>query len=244
MSYDEIFTAFYTQFRVDANIPTGPGVSDSTKWDDQYTIGMRLANEAIHWWQHYDGTYWKELYDTYQSSGDGESIIVGQTTYDGPSDMVEAGGFVKIIDSNGNTVRSYAIVEPQEAQFQRDDAKYVYFTGDPNNGLTLNMNPAPDTAIGGMNIDFVYYKSPTEFASGSDITEMSNPYFIVNRMLANYFRGSRNPYYQSALRDSENELRIMQAENNSGSWANPWKLADNSGANFGASSSGESILGG
>lgn len=230
MDFDAIFISFYTQFRVDAQIP------DST--DDQYVIAMRLANEAISWWQHYDGTYWKELFDTYQNSGDGQTASTGVTQYDAPSDMVEAGGYTRIIDSNGNTVRTYPIIEPHEAQFKIDRGQYCYFTGDPTNGFVLNLNPSPDSAIDGMNIDFVYYKAPTQFTTGTDVTEMSNPYFIVHRMLANYFRGSRNPYYQSAQKDAENVLRIMQAENNSGSWANPWKLQDNSGAVFGSAQPG------
>ena len=62
---------------------------------------------------------------------------------------------------------------------------------------------------------------------------MPNPYFIVHRMLAQQFRASRNPYYSSALRDAEDALKIMQIDNNSGSWANPWSQADNSGTVFG-----------
>lgn len=230
MNFSEIFAAYYNLYRAEA---TTPGTTD-----DEYTIALRLANEAIQRWGNYDNTYWNGLFDTFQNSGDGTTVATGVTTYDGPSDMREAGGVAKIVDSNGNTVRTYPIIEPQEAQFKIDRGQYCYFTGDPNNGFTLNLNPAPDSAIDGMNIDFVYYKTPTLLTKGSDVPEMANPYFIVHRMLANRFRASRNPYYQSALRDSEDMLKIMQSENNSGSWANPWKLQDNSGASFGATQPG------
>jgi hypothetical protein len=229
MDYDSIFEAYYNLYRAESQTP------DSD--DDEYTIGMRLANEAISRWANYDGTYWKELFTTYQDSGEGSNITTDVTTYDAPSDFKEAGGFVKIMDSSGNTVRNYPILEPQEAQFRTDSGQYCYFTGDPGNGYVLNLNPAPDSAISGNAIDFVYYKTPTLFTTGTDITEMPNPYFIVHRMLSNRFRASRNPYYQSALRDAEDALRIMQTDNNSGSYANPWKLPDNSGAQFGASGS-------
>lgn len=230
MDYTAIFAAYYNLYRAEA---TTPGSTD-----DEYTIGLRLANEAIQRWANYDNVYWSQLFDTFQNSGDGTTVATGAMTYDGPSDMREAGGVAKIVDSNGNTVRTYPIIEPQEAQFKIDRGQYCYFTGDPNNGFTLNLNPAPDSAIDGMNIDFVYYKTPTLLTKGSDVPEMANPYFIVHRMLANRFRASRNPYYQSALRDSEDMLKIMQSENNSGSWANPWRLQDNSGASFGATQPG------
>ena len=98
----------------------------------------------------------------------------------------------------------------------------------------MNLNPAPPSSLNGKSIDYIYYKQPTEFTTGTDVTEMSNPYYIVHRMLANRFRASRNPYYQSANNEAENALRVMQMSNNSGTWANPWKLADNSGSVFGS----------
>lgn len=230
MDFDAIFTAYYGLYRAEATIPSST--------DDEYTIGLRLANEAINRWSSYDGVFWRELFDTFQGSGDGTTATTDVTTYDAPGDMRQAGGVVKIVDSNNNTLRTYPIIEPPEAQFKIDRGRYAYFTGDPNNGFTLNLNPAPDSAINGMNIDFVYYKTPTLLTTGSDVPEMSNPYFIVHRMLANRYRASRNPYYQAALRDSEDMLKIMQMENNSGTWASPWRLADNSGAAFGATQPG------
>lgn len=227
MTYSDIFTAFYRQYRAEATVPTSS--------DDEFTIGLSLANEAISRWANYDSTYWKELFTTAQenSTGGVVTITAGTSTYAAPTAMREAGGFVRIKDGSGNTLRSYQILDPQEAQFKSDDAQYCYFTGNPTDGFTLHLNPSPDTAINGMDIDYVYYKKPTEFTTGTSETEMANPYFIVHRMLANRFRASRNPYYSSALRDAEDALKIMKMENDSGNWANPWAVADNSGTSWG-----------
>lgn len=231
MTFAEIFTAFYTLFRADSDIPTSS--------DDEYTVGMRLANEAISRWANYDSTYWKELFTTLQSSTQVSpalttTITTGDTTYVAPTDFREAGGFVKIKDSAGKEVQRYPIIDPQEAQFRSDASTYCYFTGDMKNGHTLNLNPAPTSNLNGLDIDYVYYKSPSTFSTGTDLTEMANPYFIVHRMLAQQFRAARNPYYTSALRDAEDALKIMQSDNNSGSWANPWSQADNSGTQWGS----------
>jgi hypothetical protein len=227
MTFNEIFTAMYTLYRVEATVPTST--------DDEYTIALRLANEAISRWANYDSTYWKELYTTAQENSTGGVVTVtaGTSSYAAPTAMREAGGFVKITDGSGNTLRSYQIIDPQEAQFKSDNAQYCFFTGDPTGGFTLHLNPAPDTAIDGMNIDYVYYKNPTLFTTGTDTTEMANPYFIVHRVLANRFRASRNPYYSSALRDAEDALKIMKFDNDTGSWANPMKMVDNSGSGWG-----------
>lgn len=231
MTFDDIFQAYYTVFRADSDVPTST--------DDEYTVGLRLANEAINYWKAYDSTYWKELFTTLQSSTQTvpaltTTISTGVTTYTAPTDFSEAGGFVKIINSDGNVVQKYPIKEPQEVQFLGDDSDYCYFTGDPANGYVLHLNPSPTSNYNGMDIDYVYYKNPTELTTGTSTTEMSNPYFIVHRMLAQQFRASRNPYYSSALKDSENTIRTMQLSNNSGNWANPPTMTENSGSQWGA----------
>lgn len=230
MTFSEIFEAYYTLYRAEATTPVST--------DDESIIAMRFANEAINRWANYDGTYWKELFTTLGESTQVlpalvTTVTTGTATYDCPTDMREAGGLVKIIDANGNSVRNYRILEPQEAQFRDDNAQYAYFTGNPTNGFVLHLNPAPDSAIDGLTIDYVYYKKPTLFTDGTSTTEVPDPYFIVNRSLAQRYRASRNPYYQSALRDSEDELKVMKMDNDSGSWANPWKLTDNSGSTWG-----------
>lgn len=227
MNYDDIFEAYYVQYRAEAEVP------NST--DDEYLIGQPLANEAINRWANYDNTMWKELFTNAQSAGDGDlTIVEGQTEYATPADMKQVGGYVSISNLDGVTVARLKLVEPQEAQFRGDNASYAYFIGDPNSGFTLVINPAPTATWDGFGIDYIYYKQPTKITRGQDLTEMGDPYFIVHRMLANRFRASRNPYYSSAKADAEDALRTMQLTNNSGSWDNPWSLPDRSGTTWGA----------
>lgn len=232
-TFTNIFEMYYRLYRAEATVPTST--------DDEYTIAKSLVNEAISRWSNYDGVYWKELFTTAQTttgSGAVTTVASGTTTYAAPDDMREAGGFVKIKDSDGNTVQSYTIVDPQDAQFMSDDNTYCYFTGNPASGFTLNLNPAPTSNLDGKSIDYVYYKKPTELEDASDETECPNAMFLVHRMLANRFRASRNPYYSSALRDAEDALSIMKLDNDSGNWANPFKLQDRSGTVWGQQSGG------
>jgi uncharacterized protein YhfF len=230
-SYEKIFELYYTLYRAESTVPTSS--------DDEFIIGKRFANEAIARWANYDGVYWKELFTTLVTSGEGTTATTGTSEYDCPDDFREAGGYVSIKDTAGSTVRRYPIIEPQEAQFKGEGANYAYFTGNPSDGYVMHLNPAADTSIDGMTIDYVYYKKPTQFGTSSkSVTECPNAEFIAHRMLAMRYRASRNPFYQDALRDSEDALKIMKMDNDSGSWANPWKLADNSGAQFGSSRGG------
>lgn len=227
MTFDDIFEAYYNLYRLEAETPTSS--------DDEYPIAVRLANEAVNRWAAYDGTYWKELFTTLGLAGETQTIATATIEYDAPDDFKEAGGYLILRDATTNAVqRRVPIIEPQDAQFRNDNGSYCFFTGDPGNGYTLHLNPTPDTAIVGCTMDYTYYKTPTLMTiAGTEVSEMKEPYFMVHRMLANRFRGSRNPYYQSAKADAEDVLKTMQMTNNSGNWADPWKLADNSGSEWG-----------
>lgn len=225
--FDDIFEAYYALYRAEEDTPASS--------DAEYTIALRLANEAINRWENYDGVKWQPLYSTHQTENTGtQTISTGVKTYTAATNMRSAGGFVRVNDADGNMVQRYPIIEPQEAQFRDDNSNYAYFTGNPNNGFTLHINPAPPASLNGLDIDYVLYKKATRFTTGTDKTQVPDLYYIVHRMLANRFRISRNPYYNTALRDAENALRQMKMDNDAGTWANPWKLADNSGSSWGS----------
>jgi hypothetical protein len=226
MDFDDVFEAYYTQYRLEAEIPAST--------DDEYPIARRLCNEAINRWAGYDGTYWRELFTTLSLAGETQTIATATIEYSAPDDFKEAGGFLTLRDPDTNaTVQRIPIIEPQDAQFKGDDSVYCFFTGDPSNGHTLHINPTPTAPLIGCTLDYVYYKKPTLMVDGSSATEMREPYFMVHRMLANRFRGSRNPYYGSAKTDAEDVLKTMKMTNDSGNWADPWKLPDNSGSSWG-----------
>jgi len=221
MNFNEIFQAYYALYRADNDIPASG--------DTEYIVGMRMANEAINYWANYDGTYWNQLWSTNQIGGTaGQTIVAGTNTYDLPDDFAEIGGYIQLIDANGSVRHRIPRLDPQEVQFRVQDSDVAYIA---DGQLVFNKMPNSDNA--GMIIDYPYYRTPTTFEKGTDTTEMANPYFIVHRMLAQQFRASRNPYYQSALRDAEDAVRKMQLDNNSGSWDNPPQMVDNSGGGFG-----------
>lgn len=226
MTLEQLFAAYYTLYRLEADVPGNE--------DDEYKVFIQLAKEAINRWANYDNTLWRELFTTNVLDGGGDSTVTsGTTDYATSDNFQEAGGMVRLLDDEGNTRARYPLIEPHEAQTKGDTARYATVIGDPSNGYTLRLNPAPDDAIDGLTIEYDYYKRPTTLTNKSDVPEMSQPYFIVHRALANRFRGSRNPYYSSAKNDAEDVLKTMQLRNNSGTWTSPWTLPDNSGSSWG-----------
>lgn len=225
-TFDEIFTAYYTLYRSEAEVPV--------VGDDEYTIGLRLANEALNRWANYDDTFWVSLYTTNLTDGYGDdTMITGQRDYACSSNMKVPGGQVLLKDVNGNVKEVIKVIDASDAQFVGDLAMNAYFTRD-NTGWTLRFTAAPSDSEVGLKIDYTFYKKPTEYTQGTSISEIPNAYFVVHRMLGNRFRASRNPYYTTAIADSEEILKVMQLENNAGTPANPWKVQDYSGSSWGA----------
>lgn len=192
MDFDSIFTAYYTVFRADSDVPT----SD----DDEYTVGMRLANEAVNRWEHYDKTYWTQLYTTLQTDGGGTQVITtGTTDYLVPGNFREVGGFVKVKDANGNELQRYPIIEPQEAQFRGSYDTYCYFTKGQNYYSTGTASQSATTLTGsgttftsamvGMQVQYASGEVATITAFGSTTsltvspsqTVASTVYKIVNK---------------------------------------------------------------
>ena len=220
MNWAEIFNLYYTLYRLEAQVPDAS--------DDEYAIALRLSREAIDRWSRYEDTFWSELYAVAALTTDGTG------TYTAPTNMLKPAGQIQI----GN--RHVAIIDPNEAQFQGAQSRYAFFTGNSSSGYTLNLNPATNTA--GQPISFLYFKKPTQMVNAASVPDMSNPEYIVHRMLAMRFRGSRNwTAYQTALRDSEDILKTMKLENDTGTAANPFSLPDRSGAVFGADGNSNSF---
>lgn len=226
-TFTEIFAAYYRQYRAEATVPTSS--------EDEWTIALSLANEAVNYWENYDNTYWRELYATLQTASTGATttITTGTRTYAAPTAMKEVGGNVWVLDASSNIIQTYPIKELHEVQFLNENANFAYFTQAVTGLFTLNLNPAPPSSLNGKSLNYVYYKTATEFSTGASTTEMVNPYFVVHRMLASRFRNSRNPFRNDAKSDAENAIKVMQMRNNSGNWANPFALADTSGTQWG-----------
>ena len=225
MTYDEIFEQYYNLYRAEATTP------DSS--DDEYTIGMRFANNAILRWEKYDNTFWKELFTDTSLDKGGATVTTtaGTASYRAPELLRVLGGNVRLLDSNGKIVKRIPVLEPQEVQFKNEHANFVYLTGNNASGRKINFNVAPDQS--GLTIEYDYYKAANLITDGSSVPEMSNPDFMIDHMLSSRFRSSRNPYYGTAKRDAEAKLGQMKMENDSGTWANPWSVPDRSGSVWG-----------
>jgi len=148
--------------------------------DEDYTLATKYANASINMWFREGGMLWNELWVNLTDSnialnGD-KATVDGTLTYDCPSDMFFPGGYVRLVDSNGNSTY-YSVISTQKVQLLDDTSDNVcWFSGNPKTGYDLHFLNDPD---GVYTITYEYYKTPTELSGTTDVPEMSDPYFIV-----------------------------------------------------------------
>lgn len=229
MDFTTLFGLYYTRYRGEAT-PPGTG-------DDEWKIAVRNYNDAIMRMVTMDDTKWNFLWSTNQIENEGDSLEDGVVDYDAPDNMLEYGGLLTYVDATGNR-NNYPVLQPHEVQAASTSSSYGYFTGDPQNGWELHINPLPTTAQIGQLIDYQLYLNPPlldpDTEDGTSIIVAGDPAFFYNHMLANRFLNTSNyPSYQVALRDSEAALNGMKLKNNSGAYYRPWSLIDSSGDHWG-----------
>lgn len=245
MTFSQLFAHYYTLYRAEGTPPATT--------DDEWTIAIRLYNNALLRMAAMDDTKWNFLWGTLQTSTQVSPALVrtlatSTTTYVAPADMAEPGGLIAYVDSLGNRT-TYPVIQPHEVQTQGALTHYAYFTGDAQNGWTCHINPTPSTAEVGLSLDYIYYKKPTLLIASTDdgtvetgttVVAGGDPAFYYNHMLAQRYRADESySNYQTALRDAEEALKSMKLKNNSGSYYNQWSMQD-TGSGFGDTGVGDS----
>lgn len=188
---------------------------DNTTWsssDAEYLTARRLCKAAIQRWEYLEGVRWNELYTTLTAAADGtKTTTAGTYTYTCPTDMrvpPKADDYVRI---NGEFFQVVPLVKVQ--QLIKSSDRFVYFTGNPKLGYTMNVNPNL-TLVTGQVIEYEYYRNATYFTTTTSTTEMANPFFIVHDVLSKLYRGDGLlTESRDELQIAENLLQEMKAEN-------------------------------
>lgn len=246
MDFQSIFEEYYTLFRGDSAVPPTT--------DPEWAIAVRYGNAALRRLEQVENEKWSWLWTTAVAEGESttytaSSTIPTVTTYDGPSTMLEPGGFINLVSPDGKQSFKIDVIEPYQVQLQSGSAPYAFWTGGAQQGWTLHINLTGNSYTG-WTIDYPYYKQITTFNAttdaagnvaedGNTVTECPDPSFIINYILAYRLRSTRNyPSYQTAKADAETCLEGMQLKNRSGVDGHSWNLNDTSSGSFGTSGFG------
>lgn len=204
MTLDGIVQAVWTLYEGDTDTPSSG--------EEDYTLITRLANAAINRWEHEDGVFWSELWVNLTDAADGDKTSAdGTLAYDCPTDFLRPGGYVRLVDSNSNS-KYFSVIPIEKVQlFDNEDKQICYFTGNPQDGFTLNFLDDPD---GTYTIYYEYYKSADTLSATSDIPEMSDPYFIVYFVISRMYElDGQQGSSSKAFQESEARLAQMRTRN-------------------------------
>jgi hypothetical protein len=132
---------------------------------------------------------WKELFAEHADTASDivKTTTVGTYTYDTASDFVEPSSYVRTTDVGGGH-QYWKVIPPQQKALYVSSQDYIcWFTGNGKDGFTLHFNPNV-TLTTGDTINYEYYKTASNFVTTTSTTEMADDYFIVNYILAQFYK--------------------------------------------------------
>lgn len=234
MDFEELFGLFWTKYRGEETPP------DDT--DPEWKIAVRNYNSALDRLEDYDNTKWDFMKTTLQRSTQVSPVLdrtlsTNDTSFVAPTNMVYPGGLWWKVNTSGNRGVPYRVLKLEDIATVSQTSTYGYFLGDKNNGYTFYVNPTIASSENGYGLDYLYYKKLTRLDAttevGTSIVAPANNEFLACFMAAQRFLDSRNfPAYQVMKRDSEEALKMMKLQNNSGDSYNVPQVAD-TGPGFG-----------
>jgi hypothetical protein len=203
MTLSNLQAAIHKLYAGDTSTP----LSDSSEWE----VRLAYINAGIDSWQTQE-LFWNELWTTLADASSGDKTVTASTlTYDCPDDFSFLGGYV---ETNGTKWR---VIKPEKASVKKGDTivgledGYVYVTGNPADGYEITFSSQPTV---GDTIDYPYYKNATQLATGTDETEISDPYFLVyfaiSKLHEHDGEGDRATFSMS---QAETKMKAMKVRN-------------------------------
>jgi len=218
--FSEVFPEYYALYRGQATaVPVWP--------NPEYKVAIQLANAAIKIWDRTDGILWRELVTSLgvQKVISPEYVnVLSSISTAAPLNMRKPPAFVRFTSPNGR-ITDVKVSLPENAagiNTTRSSGN-IWFIGGASTGFTMQMEPTLFDTLTGSTFDYVYIKKPTLLTTLADpkdiVIDMSDPTFLVQKMLAFRFQNSRNGFgYKTADSDATGALANMKLENYSGTY--------------------------
>lgn len=193
--------------------------------DDEWTVRLVYLNAAINAWETEYGMLWNELYADLASAATGDKTVnASDTVYTAPTNLKFIGGYVETY-TDVNQKTKWQVIKPERAAVSDGativgvDDGYVWLTGNTSSGQSINFSSQPTV---GHTIDYPYYKTATALSTGSDVIEMSDPYFAIYFALSKLHEqdgeGDRATF---AMSQAESKMTAMKTLN---AMAPPYQL--------------------
>ena len=175
--------------------PTAP-TAGGTDWN----IRKNALNRALIDWE--NSNEWDSLKVVYN----GKVTVAGFATLDLPSDFKKLDGFPGIV-WDGSTFNEFQVVDPSTNKLYLDSDKFVNIFDNAKDGKRMYIH-AP-TLASGASVQFTYYKSPQSLASATDVVEVLDPTYLVQRALYLIYKGREDGRFPEAKVEADRILARM-----------------------------------
>ena len=153
-------------------------------------------------------------WDSLKVVHNGVVSVAGGASYVLPVDFAKIESYPRIV-SDGVSSYEFPVVNPSKNTIYNDSDKFVNILGNDRDSKILYIH-AP-TLTSGASVQFVYWKSPQSLASASQVVEISDPTFLVQRSLYYVYKGAEDGRFPEAKVESEKILaRMIENENSLG----------------------------
>lgn len=183
--------------------PTAP-TAGGTDWN----IRRNALNRALIDWE--NSNEWESLKVVFN----GNVTVAGFATLGLPANFKKLDGFPGIV-WDGTTFNEFSVIDPSTNSKYLDSDRYVNVFDNAKDGKSMYIHA--NTLASGASVQFTYYKSPQSLASASDVIEVPDPTFIVQRALYLIYKGREDGRFPEAKVEADRILqRMMENEASKG----------------------------
>ena len=179
----QILTDCNAYLDLDAAVPTGTELTTRTNY----------ANQAV--WEASAIAQFKEFQKVYEVRATSASLSL-------PSGFREFMTAPRLLNSSLAWI-DYPEIRPDERYGKESTDKYCYVLGNPSEGYTAVFNNLESTAT----LSITYQRYPSGFATLTDICELSDPQYVVNKIESLVLQSRRDERFP--VKDAETERRLL-----------------------------------
>lgn len=171
-----------------------------TQGGTDWNIRKNALNRALIDWE--NSSEWDSL-KVLQNS---KVTVAGFATLGLPQNFKKLDSLVGVM-WDGSTFNQFQVIDPSLNRLYTDSDKYVNVYDNARDGKSLYIH-AP-TLASGASVQFTYYKSPQSLASATDIVEVPDPTYIVQRALYLIYKGREDGRFPEAKVEADKILARM-----------------------------------
>lgn len=180
----------------------------ATAGGTDWNIRKNALNRALIDWE--NSNDWDSLKVVYN----GKVTVAGYATLGLPANFKKIDGFPGII-WDGATFNQFQVIDPSTNPRYLDSDKYVNIFDNAKDGKYMYIHAS--TLSSGASVQFTYYKSPQSLASATDVVEVPDPTFVLQRALYLIYKGREDGRFPEAKVEADRILaRMIENENSRG----------------------------